>query len=114
MREKEADQMAIELMLKGETAENKTTLRLGILVALSSLLYLSKETVSPTHPHTGDRIHNFLLQLEPEDTDPIWGLASLGYLLWDNQFNKCFDYLQNISNYKQMYFDIKRQVELKK
>lgn len=109
--EKEADRQAIELILSGVTDERRASAFAGILVGVCCLLYFKNETLSRTHPDTDKRIDSFLTAINLEDDSPIWGIASLAYRLWDNQFTKSLNYPTQVENFKEMYESIKTLVE---
>lgn len=109
--EKEADDRAIELILKGVTSKTKTTKLLGTLIGLCCMLYFNHETKGTKHPDTDDRIDNLLSRIEhtPEN-DNLWGIASLAYKLWDMQFSKLMIFPQEVELFKHLYDDIRQQV----
>ena len=109
--EKEADKKAIELILSGVSEERRISANAGILVGLCSLLYFKNETLSRTHPDTDKRIDNLPNYIKPNNDDPIWGIASLAYRLWDNQFTKSLSYPKQVEDFKEMYEWIKALVE---
>jgi hypothetical protein len=112
IRERAADNAAIDWMLEGVTEENKATIHVGILIGLCSLLFLRSTTKSTTHPNADDRIDNLLTLVQPGDNDPMWGIAALAFRLWDDQFQKFFDWsLNNLGSYKDLYYFVKRQIE---
>ncbi|MBS1595794.1 MAG: hypothetical protein JST90_15890 [Bacteroidetes bacterium] len=108
--EREADQRAIELMLQGAEGEKRTSMLLGTLIGLCCLLYFKKETTSQSHPDTDDRIHNYLLQLNLDENDPMWGIAAVAFRLWDIQFQKNLNLPTEVKNFKELYEEIRRQV----
>lgn len=109
--EKEADKIAIELILGGVPDERKKTAIGGILAGLCCLLYFKNVTLNHTHPDTDKRIDNLLTVVNAENDDPIWGIAALAYKLWDNQFAKSFNYPSQVNDFKEMYLWIKAIVE---
>ncbi|MCX2585659.1 phage exclusion protein Lit family protein [Pedobacter sp. MR22-3] len=109
--EREADQHAIKLLMKGNSKQLDRTLKVGILIGMISLLFLNRMTVMTKHPHTDERIHSFLMQLQLEDNDPLWAMACIGYKLWDSQFNHSMDFITSQTSYRKLYFDIKKQFQ---
>lgn len=85
--EKEADKRAMELVMAGATPENTATLRFGVLIGLCSLLFFSSVTKHSAYPDTDDRIDEILRLINPEQTDAMWGIATLAYRLWDNHYH---------------------------
>lgn len=113
--EVEADNRAIELMLKGRDAVNGRTIELGILMGLASMLFFSKESSGGRHhPDLDIRINSYLQELNPTNEEPIWGVASLFLKLWDNQFNLDFNWPKHINDFKELFNNTLTQVADKK
>jgi hypothetical protein len=101
--EREADNRAIELTLKGRNGENDKSVELGILMGLSALLFLKSNTTGgPHHPDTDWRIKNYLNQLNPTNESPIWGIATLFFKLWDQEFGNKFTWPTEINDFKEL------------
>jgi hypothetical protein len=83
--EENADFEAGRLMIEGAKSNDDLAHRaIGGVIGLSSLLLLSGNTHSTTHPETDKRILNFLKQLNhKDDNSEIWGLACLIFAFWD-------------------------------
>ena len=109
--EKEADDRAIELMLLGVNDETKKSIHVGILVGLCSMLFFRKETNSDSHPDTDDRIHTFLMKVNPPPEDALWGIATLSFKLWDNQFSKNFNWPKKVHDMKELYEHIREEIK---
>jgi len=109
--EKEADERAIELILKGMDESNSMTIKVGILAGLCSLLFFKSTTKELQYPDVDNRIHALIIAIDPDDIDPMWGFAALAYRLWDKHFQKNLIWEEGLDSPKELYFSIKRQVE---
>ncbi|MCC5941011.1 MAG: hypothetical protein JJU37_05665 [Balneolaceae bacterium] len=109
--EKEADDRAIDLMLLGVNDHTRSSVQVGILAGLCSMLFFKKETTNSTHPDTDDRIHSFLVKINPPPEDALWGIAGLSFKLWDNQFSKNFNWPKEIDDLKELYYHIRKQIK---
>lgn len=113
--EKEADERAIELMLNGKDGENDKSIELGILIGLASMLYFRDNVYGGDHhPDTDTRIKTYLEKINPSNEEPIWGVASLFFKLWDNQFNLNFNWPKHINDFKELFYNTLEQVEGRK
>jgi hypothetical protein len=109
--EKEADNRAIDLYLSGLQDENKYTGEIGLLIGVSSILFLSSKLVSNTHPYTDDRIDNAIQKVSIKSVDTCMGVAIIAYYLWGSIFGKDFVWPEHMRNVKEMYDFIRNQVE---
>jgi hypothetical protein len=111
----EADNRAIELLLKGRNGQNDKSLELGILMGLSALLFFGNSSSGgKVHPDTDNRIKNYLEQLNAPLEAPIWGMAALFFRIWDEQFNLNFSWPSMINDFKELFYDVLKQVNSKK
>jgi len=113
--ELEADARAIELVLKGRDGLNDTSIELGTLMGLGALLFFKKSTSGGlVHPDTDTRIKTYLETLQPPNTSPLWGIASLFFKLWDNQFKLQFTWPKAIFDFKELFYETLKQIEDRK
>lgn len=99
--EKDADDMAIELILKGRDGSNNKTLEYGALFGLLSLLFFKKNVQGKDrHPDIDHRINNYLDKLNPPENSQLWGIAAVALRLWDEQFGIGFNYPIDAYNFK--------------
>ncbi len=83
--EYEADDKAVDTMLKGGTnPAEKLTYKVGMVLGFCSLLTLGSALESETHPNLGRRIERILRALHLEDTSQLWGHATMSFKLWDD------------------------------
>ena len=110
--EKEADDRAIELMLSAKNGENDKTIDLGILMGLASMLFFKSDVEGGAHhPDTDSRITNFLEKLDIADDDNLWGIASLFFKLWEEQFSLSFTWAKSVGTFKELFYDTLPQVK---
>lgn len=110
--EREADDRAIKLVLDGRNNENRVTVNMGILLGLCSLLFFNSITKGETYPDTDERIDAVIKVIHPKDSqDPMWGIATLAYRLWDRQYNKGLIWQERLESPMELYYSIKHQVE---
>jgi hypothetical protein len=109
--EKEADERAISLVLAGRDGTNETTIRMGLLIGLCSLLFFSGVTKGNAYPDTDERIEAILRIINPDPQDAMWGIATLAYKLWDRLYDKKLLWTDGLETPKALYYSIKRQVE---
>lgn len=109
--EKEADARAIQLVLEGSEEGNSTTINMGILIGLCSLLFFSSITKSERYPDTDDRIDAIIQIINPDSQDAMWGVATLAYKLWDNLYKMDLVWQDGLESPKHLYESIKAQVE---
>ncbi len=100
--EKEVDELSAKLIWSGADDAKKERPNLGLFIGLSCLLYFKNETLSTTHPDTDKRIDSYLQTLNAPSDDPIWGIASLAFRLWDHQFGKLMVWPKTIKDFREM------------
>lgn len=111
--EQEADKNAIDMLLKGDIGINRHSLEIGIVCGILSIFYFSSSTKSSKYPNTEDRLTNALIKLDLEDDSHVWGIACVGLKLWNDQFNLNMDWGKETKSYKDLYFDIIKQIKEK-
>jgi hypothetical protein len=109
--EKEADGRAIELVLAGNDDINRVTTNIGTLIGLCSLLFFKSTTMGEEHPDTDERIDAIINIINPDMQDAMWGLATLAYRLWANQYLVTLDWKEGLESPKELYHYIKNQVK---
>jgi len=113
--ELEADAKAIELVLKGRNGFNDSSIELGTLMGLGALLFSSKSTSGgAVHPDTDTRIKTYLETLQPANTSPLWGIASLFFRLWDDHYKLQYTWPKEIHDFKDLFYDTLKQIEGRK
>lgn len=111
--EKEADSRAINLVLAGADHNNAMTIKMGLLMGLCSLLFFKSVTKSESYPDVDDRIDAVINILHPEDPeDAIWGIATLAYKLWDQQYGKGLIWENGLESPRDLYYSIKNQIKM--
>ena len=87
--EYEADDKAVETMLKGGiNPSEKLTYKVGMVLGFCSLLTIARTLESETHPNLGKRIERVLRAQKLDDDSPLWGHATMSFQLWDDLHNK--------------------------
>ncbi|WP_195579104.1 phage exclusion protein Lit family protein [Bacteroides intestinalis] len=111
-KENEADKRAYELMLDGCNGDNNMGIKMGILMALCSLLMI---TPSPckngTHPVVYNRIKTYLEFLNPEETSQLWSVACLFLGVWSMRYNKDYLFPDEVSTHKEMFYKVIDEIE---
>jgi hypothetical protein len=110
--EYEADNEAIDTILKGATRHNKFVLEIGIILGILSMLFFRSTTAGTKHPNVEDRITNALERMGAEPDSQAWAFACVGLELWDEQFEQFFDWTaKGTKSYKELYFIIVEQIK---
>jgi len=112
--EKEADLRAMELVLNGTTNKTKLSAEIGVLMGLCSLLFFKQKSETTTHPATDDRMDKLIEQSNASNPDPHWGIATLAFKLWDNQFMKNFTWPKEVHDLKELYELIREEIKKEK
>jgi len=108
--EKEADNAAIDMALKGLTEVTQFGI-CGIIVGILSMLFFSAKTSGEKHPNTEDRLTNALERMPINDDDYAWGMACVGLELWEEQFDLHFDWLAEPESPKAQYYHLLNQIK---
>jgi len=110
--ELEADENATQVLKESIKDESHSIfVHGGIVCAILSLMFLSSETKSVTHPNTEDRLTNALEQLDLTDDNFAWGLSCLGLKYWGNTYGKTIDLKKVGNSYKDLYYRIIKQIK---
>jgi hypothetical protein len=113
--EREADARSIELILSGLNAETRATGYAGMLVGMCSLIFFSPEiTGGDSHPDTDIRIDDLMTKLNPSEDSALWGIACVAFKQWEIQFGKKFNWPKSVNSPKEMYYIIKKEIEMTK
>lgn len=101
-----ADYNAIQLLLTHpRTKIYKKNIEYGIVVGLSTLIFLDSISVKSNYPDPEIRLKNALQQLKLKDEDLHWGLACLTLKMWTDRQNVKMN-LPNIVNTYKDCFDL--------
>ena len=112
--EKEADERAMDLVLTGATEKTKLSAEIGVLIGLASMLFFKQKSETTTHPATDDRMHELIKRANPSNADAHWGIATLAFKLWDDQFIKNFTWPTQVHDLKELYETIRNEIKLEK
>lgn len=108
----EADERAFELILEGQTLENKMSLQMGVLIGLCSMLFLSHSVSGhSSHPDTHKRIKTFLEKINLPDNSQLWSVTCLCLGIWDMKFNKYNDFPEKVETHKEMFYKVLEEIE---
>lgn len=108
----EADNYAIDTILKGATQANRFVLEIGIVLGILSMLFFRSITSGKKHPNVEDRITNALERMGAASDSQAWAFACIGLELWDEQFEHYFDWTgKGNMSYKELYNKIVEQIK---
>lgn len=113
-QEREADDVAFELMLKGRDGNNDFTIYLGVIMGLATLIVLNSNIKdSPTHPSSISRLDTFMKRINLEETHTLWCITTIILHDWNmrNDFEFVFPMESDTfkSRYEEMMGIIKKQ-----
>ncbi|WP_179354774.1 phage exclusion protein Lit family protein [Winogradskyella vidalii] len=100
-----ADKYAIESLLESDF--NKTNIHIirgGILAGLISLTLLDNTMEGDTHPDPDHRVRLALEMFSLKDTDPLWGVACMGFKQWSRFYKKDLDWPKKVENWKELFY----------
>jgi len=110
--EKEADENATKMVLKGIKNDSQSIFSEGgIIVAILCLFYFRKETTSIKYPDTEDRLTNALEIIDADPENYIWGMACVGLTLWSQQYNLGIDFKKEVKDHKELYYYVIGQIK---
>ena len=114
LEELDADNFAIDHFKSVSGSTPFSTLKVGAVIGICSLLFLSKDIDGgETHPNKDIRIKNLLERFDLEDDDDSWGLASLAISLWARYFNIDFDLPPSVETYKEVFYHMLEEINSK-
>ncbi|WP_217607209.1 hypothetical protein [Chitinophaga sp. GbtcB8] len=112
--EVEADNEAIDLLLKGTSPSNRFVIDIGVVLGVVSMFFFSATTTGRKHPNAEERLTNALERLAISDDSHAWAFACVGLELWDEQFSLELNWKGKGSvSYKALYYDIMSQIKQK-
>jgi Peptidase U49 len=112
--EYDADNDAIDTILKGATKNNRFVLEIGVVLGILSMLFFRSITSGQKHPNVEDRVTKALEKMDAASDSMAWAFACIGLELWDEQFEHFFDWKgKSADNYKDLYFSIVEQIKSK-
>lgn len=107
----EADENALSLIQETFNKETGRTIKYGIALGLSSLLFSSNSLEGgEEHPDIDIRIENILSKMDIDEKDNIWGMVSVSLLWWAEFFNKDIDLPDSLENYKKLFKELKKEL----
>ncbi|WP_275074904.1 phage exclusion protein Lit family protein [Providencia rettgeri] len=105
-----ADENAINLLRNGIYPNNETATKIGVAIALSSLLFFNSKVSRKIHPDSDTRIINALEKLEVDDNEQSWIVACAAINLWAN-INKISLEWDEKSSFKELINFLSVQLE---
>jgi len=82
-----ADEFAFSILTDTTDFRANWNIRYGIITALSSLIFVDSTLKGgTTHPDPDDRLKSMLENMKLEETDTLWGWASLMFLFWSRYY----------------------------
>lgn len=100
-----ADNYSFQTLICGaDYLANQTTVRMGILAGLCSLLFFSSSLDGDDHPDPDERIKIILEKLNLEETDNLWGIASFALKLWSNHYKIDLNLPAVVDTYKDLFY----------
>lgn len=110
----EADNEAIDNILRGTSKEKKFIVEIAIVMGVISMIFFRSTTSGQKHPNVEDRLTNALERMAVDDNSRAWAFACVALELWDDQFNLQFDWkAKGTVTYKQLYFNTVAQIKAK-
>lgn len=107
-----ADYKAIQLLLTHpNTKKIKKNIEYGIVVGVSTLVFLDKIGLKDNYPDPEIRLKNALEQLNLKDEDLHWGLASLALKIWTDRQNVTLSLPPIVDTYKDCFYMIIKEIE---
>ncbi len=98
------DEFAFEKMETQFSTEKGYTLKCGIIVGLTSIMFLDDTLKGgDRHPDPDNRLRNLITKMNLPDLDNIWAIASLPFNLWAIHYNKSLKYEKSVENYKELF-----------
>jgi hypothetical protein len=100
-----ADEYAIDKFSSNSFSKEWDTLKCGIIAGISSLILLNKSlSGGDSHPDTDKRLKNAIEKMNLQEADDnLWGIASLTFWLWANQYNIEIKLPGAVDTFKQLY-----------
>jgi hypothetical protein len=109
--EYDADLFSSKLLLSGaKTKLERKNIAVGLVSAMSSLIFLSSDLTNPKYPDADHRIKTVLDQINPNEKDHIWGMACLALKLWSKENNIIFKLPNTVDTYKVLFNEILKQL----
>lgn len=103
-QELEADDVAFDLLLKGRNGKNDTTIYLGIIMALATLLILNpKIEDSGSHPSSLSRLDAFVKKINLPETHTLWCILTIIIHDWNMRYDLGFDFPKESDTFKSRY-----------
>lgn len=103
-QELEADDVAFDLLLKGCDGKNDTTIYLGIIMALATLLILNpKIEDSEFHPNSLSRLDAFVKKINLPETHTLWCILTIIIHDWNMRYDLGFDFPKESDTFKSRY-----------
>lgn len=111
-KEYEADEKAFELIIRCTKDETKLTIQIGYIIAMSSLLILSKNYRKGTHPDSHERLFIALNNLNLQKDSALWNIASMSIILWSVIYKTKLNLNLRYSNPKELFFSLYKQLNI--
>lgn len=106
-----ADDFAFDKMSKHFHTKRGTTYKFGIIIGISSLIYQDKTlTGGNTHPDPDSRLVKLMEQMDLDELNNLWGVASLTFKLWMIHYGKDEPKMEVYENYKEMFYSTLKKV----
>lgn len=87
--ELDADDYAFDYLSKHFEGEKGVTMQLGIVIGLSSLIFLDNSmSGGEEHPDPDSRLRRLLERMELDPTSNLWWIASLSFIMWGNYYKR--------------------------
>ena len=100
-----ADEFAFERISKNFIKNKVTSHRLGIVVAIVSLIFTDNTLKGGNrHPDPDNRLKNLMEKMELGDEDNIWGVASLAFDLWATINSTSLSKARIFKNTREMFY----------
>lgn len=102
--EYEADQFALEKLLKGSNnLTNDKTVAAGIVTGLCSFLFFSSTMKGGDHPDPDERLKLVLDKLNLAEEDNLWGISCLAFKLWSLKNKVPLEWPPVVDTYRDLF-----------
>lgn len=108
----DADKNAIKLMItRTKTKRIRKNIEYGIIIGVSSLIFMSRIEEKFNYPDPEIRIKNALENLNLKDEDLHWGLASLALKIWIDFEKENIKLPVIVDTYKQCFYLMIKEID---
>lgn len=113
--EREADaQAAAVVMGRAKTSADRLNFGLGMIIGLTSLIFLRGSLTSSSHPDTDHRIETALKLIAGDELDHLWTIVALSFKVWDLHYGKGLHWPEDAQTPRALFYLIYNQLQTAK